>query len=70
MRTKLLKRIEHYLCVSRTPPTAFGREAAHDPKLVFDLRRGRQARRPLTNRILSYLDQQEAKLEAGRWTRR
>jgi hypothetical protein len=70
MSTHLLRRIERYLYVSRTSPTTFGREAARDPKLVFDLRRGRQARRPLTARIEAYLDRQEARLEAARWRRR
>jgi hypothetical protein len=70
MSTQLLRRIERYLYVSRTSPTTFGREAVRDPKLVFDLRRGRQARRPLTARVEAYLDRQEARLEAARWRRR
>jgi hypothetical protein len=70
MSTELLRRIERYLYLSRTSATSFGREAARDPKLVFDLRRGRQARRPLTARVQAYLERQEARLETTRWRRR
>ena len=38
----LLIRIDHYLRVTNTPPTRFGRLAINDPRLVGDLRRGRQ----------------------------
>jgi hypothetical protein len=56
----LLLRIERYLRRTRMPPTRFGREAANDPRLVFDLRAGREPRRPLASRIEHYLDAHEA----------
>lgn len=38
----LLFRIETYLRRTGTPPTLFGRRAVNDPRLVGDLRAGRQ----------------------------
>jgi hypothetical protein len=37
-------------------PTRVGREAARDPRLVFDLRRGRRPGRRLAARIETYLN--------------
>jgi hypothetical protein len=59
----LHRRIERYLRTSGTPPTRFGREAVRDPRLVFDLRNGREMRAPTAARISAYLDRQE---QAGR----
>jgi hypothetical protein len=52
-----LRRIETYLRATQTPPTRFGREVAHDPRLVFDLRQGRSVGASLAARIDAYLDQ-------------
>lgn len=51
----LLRKIELYLRVSGMAPTRFGRTVAGDPRLVFDLRRGREAGPKLCARINSYL---------------
>jgi hypothetical protein len=59
----LLRRIERHLRASGTTPTRFGRDAVRDPRLVFDLRNGREMRAPLATRVSAYLDRQEA---AGR----
>ena len=56
----LLTRIEAFLRRSRLSATRFGREAARDPKLVHDLRCGRQLRRATERRVLAYLDRAEA----------
>ncbi len=48
-------RIEKFLKATKTPPTRFGREAAGDPRLVFDLRKGRSLGRTLSRRIESYI---------------
>jgi 2,4-dienoyl-CoA reductase-like NADH-dependent reductase (Old Yellow Enzyme family) len=56
----LLTRIEAYLKRTRTAATRFGREAARDPKLVHDLRCGRQLRRATERRIEAWLDRAEA----------
>lgn len=62
----LLTRIEQHLRHSGTPPTRFGREAARDPRLVFDLRRGREPRPPLAARLSHYLDSQEGRVPCSR----
>lgn len=62
----ILRRIEVYLRRSNVPATRFGREAAHDPRLVLDLRRGRELRTATADRLTAYLDAQERELGAGR----
>lgn len=52
----LLMEIERYLRRTGTSPTRFGRDAAHDPRLVKDLRRGREPGGRLTRKVLTYLD--------------
>ena len=51
----LLQRIERYLDRTETPATRFGRRAVNDPRLVEDLRRGRECRPPTAQRIERYL---------------
>ena len=55
----LLRRIERYLKASGTPATRFGREAVHDPRLVHDLRRGREPGSIMTARLCAFLDRNE-----------
>ena len=52
----LLRRIERYLRRSGTPATRFGREAVRDPRLVRDMRYGRELGRKMIARISSHLD--------------
>ena len=54
----LLGKIEKFLAKNDVSATRFGREAANDPKLVFDLREGRELRRATTAKI-------EQRLKAG-----
>lgn len=70
MSTRLLRRIERYLKKTRTSPSKFGLEAVRDPQLVFDLRRGRQARRRLEARVDAFIDLREKMMEAARCSRR
>jgi 2,4-dienoyl-CoA reductase-like NADH-dependent reductase (Old Yellow Enzyme family) len=70
MSLSLLRRIERYLKKTRTSATTFGRESVRDPQLVFDLRRGRQARRPLEARVHAFIDAREQLMEALRCGRR
>lgn len=55
----LLTRIEHYLRRTGMPPTRFGREAARDPRLVHDLRRGRTVGDRLLRRVTAYIEATE-----------
>lgn len=52
----LLRRVEHYLRRSGTPPTRFGRDAIGDPRFVFDLRKGREPRPATAARVAAYLE--------------
>lgn len=53
--THLLPKIERHLKRTATTPTRFGREATHDPRFVFDLRRGREPRASTTDRVLAFM---------------
>lgn len=55
----LLRKIERHLRATGTPPTRFGREATGDPRLVGDLRRGREPRPGTTSRILAFIATRE-----------
>ena len=48
--------IEIFLRRHDMPPTKFGRLAARDPRLVFDIRLGRELRPPLAERIRAFMD--------------
>jgi hypothetical protein len=53
------RRIELYLRRTRTAPTRFGRDAVGDPRLVADLRRGREMRGKTESRVAAWLDAKE-----------
>ena len=54
--TPLLTKIERHLKATATPPSRFGRQAAHDPRFVFDLRNGREPRGTTVTRVLAFID--------------
>ncbi len=56
MSHELLRKIDRYLKATGMPPTLFGRRAARDPRLVSDLRRGRQAGRCVTQRVEHFMN--------------
>lgn len=56
----LLHIIERHLRRSGMPPTRFGHEAMHDPRFVFDLRKGREPGTATRARVLSYIEQAQA----------
>lgn len=56
----LLTIIERHLRRSGTPPTRFGHEVMHDPRFVFDLRKGREPGKATVSRVLAYLAQMQA----------
>ena len=60
MTLQLLDRIERHLETAGIAPTRFGRDFAHDPRLVLDLRAGRRPRRQLAHRLMIYLDARES----------
>lgn len=52
----LLHAIEVCLRVSNIPPSRFGRDSVRDPRLVHDLRRGRQPGRKIEQRVRTHID--------------
>ncbi|WP_425517310.1 hypothetical protein [Sphingomonas colocasiae] len=56
----MLRRIERHLRRFNVAPTRFGRDAAGDPRLVIDLRNGREPGPRMVARITHFLDRREA----------
>lgn len=52
----LLPRIDRYLRQTNTPPTRFGREAVNDPRLVIDMRNGRELGARVSARVIRFLE--------------
>jgi hypothetical protein len=52
----LLRMIEVFLHEFKMPPTRFGRECARDPRLVFDLRLGREPGDRVRRRIEHFMN--------------
>jgi hypothetical protein len=55
----LMRRIELFLQRAEITPTRFGREALGDPRLVSDLKNGRELREATAARVVAWLDAQE-----------
>lgn len=53
----LLRDDEKYLNRSNLSAARFGRDVMGDPRFVFDLRKGREPRRPTEQRVRAYLEQ-------------
>lgn len=51
----LLYQIEACLRVTRVPASRFGRDAVRDPRIVHDLRRGRQPGRRVEERLRAHV---------------
>jgi hypothetical protein len=61
------RKIEKFLRATNMPPTKFGRLAVRDPRIVFDLRMGREPGPRMVTRLEAFLaEQQQAGQEAGR----
>jgi len=55
----LIWKIERFLRASGIPPTKFGRLAINDPRLIDDLRNGREPRAATVARIEAFIAHQE-----------
>ena len=51
----MLTKIEKFLRISGMSATEFGQRVAHDPRLVHDLRKGREAGPRMNARIASFI---------------
>ena len=60
----LLRRIERHLRRHAMAATRFGRNAARDPRLVHDLRNGREPGARLSARVIDYMDKRDAELSS------
>jgi len=58
----LLRRIERHLRRHAMAATRFGRDAVRDPRLVHDLRNGREPGARLSARVIAYMDRRDAEL--------
>lgn len=56
------RRIERFLIQYDYPPTKFGRTVARDPRLVFDMRRGRELRPAMIARAERFMSSYEAEI--------
>lgn len=52
----LLRTIEIYLRRTGMTPTRFGRDAVQDPRLIHDMKRGREPGRAMTERVLAFIE--------------
>jgi hypothetical protein len=60
MERTILQDVEQFLRETQMTPTRFGREALGDPRLVGDLRRGRELRSPTARRVRDYIARKQA----------
>ena len=49
------RKIERFLIQYDMPATKFGRLAARDPRLVLDMRNGRELRAPMVARVEAFM---------------
>jgi hypothetical protein len=56
----LIRDVERFLAQTGMAVTKFGRLAAHDPRLVGDLRNGREPRPSLRSRIEHFMNSHQA----------
>lgn len=54
------RHVECFLREYNMPATKFGRLAARDPRLVLDMRMGREVGPPMQERLLNFIAQYEA----------
>ncbi|CAN5374369.1 hypothetical protein BH10PSE12_BH10PSE12_30530 [soil metagenome] len=53
---RLLRIIERFLVETGMPPTRFGRASVRDPRLVFDLRNGREPGERMKRRVEHFMN--------------
>jgi hypothetical protein len=61
----LIRDIEKFLSATGLAPTRFGRLAAEDPRLVFDLRNGREPRKRMVRRVEHFMNTYRESGHAG-----
>ncbi|WP_070156266.1 hypothetical protein [Sphingobium phenoxybenzoativorans] len=56
----LLRTIERFLKETGMPATRFGREAVRDPRLVLDMRNGREPGERMKNRVERFMNKYQS----------
>lgn len=59
----MLRIVEKFLRENDIAPTKFGRIVAGDPRLVLDMRLGREVRPPMQIKILQYIENHQSVME-------
>lgn len=54
--------VERFLREQDMPPTLFGRLASRDPRLVLDMRMGREVRPAMEQRLLQFMENYRANI--------
>jgi hypothetical protein len=62
----LLRSIERFLRATGLPESKFGRLAVSDPRLVTDLRRGREPRKRMVQRVEHFMNTYEQIMNSHR----
>ncbi|HET6524276.1 hypothetical protein [Sphingopyxis sp.] len=65
MERSFLQRIEAFLNESAMPPSVFGRAAVRDPRLISDLRSGREPGRDIICRVEHFMNKWRADRHIG-----
>lgn len=52
----MLRMVEKFLREHNIAPTKFGRMVAGDPRLVLDMRMGREVRAPMQSKIIAFIE--------------
>lgn len=65
MPSPLLPRVNRFLKESGLPPTLFGRMAVRDPRLVSDLRSGREPGQHLCGRVEHFIQHWRSSRQPG-----
>ena len=52
----ILRMVEKFLREHEIAATKFGRIVAKDPRLVLDMRMGREVRAPMQRKIIAYIE--------------
>lgn len=57
--------VERFLAKHHLPPTKFGRLAANDPRLVLDMRNGRELGPQMEHRLRAFMQGYAAAMQPG-----
>ena len=58
-KAEFLEKVEDFLERTKMSPTAFGTKAKAEPNFVFELRKGRECREDVQERVLRFMDEVE-----------